>query len=165
MLDLALHSNVRTLLSLRNEGDMRGVLRSMEQWLSLEIRNDRIGADRAAYLSARERYAERFRDRTYFMENLMVALAFHMALPDVSSPENLWKSYVSFCNLYAAFFFTAVMSCRDGASGDRDELFRLLVLVMRSLLHSVVKQNELLDRLRQNNSATLAHMAILLCGT
>ncbi len=164
-LELTLHSNVRTLLSLRNEGDMWGVLWSMGRWLSLENRSGRLFANSVAYLSARERYAERFGDRAYFMENLTVALAFHTAFPDMSSPENLWKSYVNFCNLYAAFFFTAVMSCRDGASGDRDELFRLLVLVIRSLLHSDKNQNMLRDRLCQNNSATLAHMAVLLCGT
>lgn len=61
--------------------------------------------------------------------------------------------------------FAAVMSCREGVSGNRDELFRLLVEVGMVLLHSRMSQNRLRDEFFQNDSATLAHMAVLLCGT
>ena len=57
------------------------------------------------------------------------------------------------------------MSCREGAPGDRDELFRLLVHVSRALLHSRERQVDLQDSLFQNDSATLAHMAVLLSGS
>lgn len=95
----------------------------------------------------------------------MVSLFFHMGLPEVKSPESLWQSYVNFCNLYAIFRFMSIMSCREGASGDRDELFRLLVTITRALVHSQMNQDHLRDEFFQNDSATLAHMAVLLCGT
>ncbi len=57
------------------------------------------------------------------------------------------------------------MSCRESVSGNRDELFRLLVEVGMVLLHSRMSQNRLRDEFFQNDSATLAHMAVLLCGT
>ena len=94
----------------------------------------------------------------------MVSVFFHMHLPDMRSPELLWKSYVNFCNLYAMFRFLAVMSCREEAAGDREELFRMIVFASRSLIHNGQRQEQLRDELFQNESATLAHMAILLGG-
>ena len=58
----------------------------------------------------------------------------------------------------------AVMSCREGSAGNREELFRSLVHVSRSLLHNGAQRSALRDELFQNDSATLAHMAILLGG-
>lgn len=116
------------------------------------------------YLAACTRFAENFINREYFMENLMVTVFFYLHLPDLSSLEALWKSYVNFCNLYSFYRFMAVMSCRKGASGDQDELFRLLVFASRSLLNNDPWQVALRDELFQHDSATLAHMAVLLAG-
>ncbi len=113
---------------------------------------------------ARARYEERFADKAYFMENLMVALLFYHVLPDTSTAETLWKSYVNFCNLYSFYRFLAVMSCREGASGDKEELFRLTVFASRGLIHNQKFRNQIRDELFQNDNATLAHMAILLAG-
>lgn len=118
----------------------------------------------APYLEARERYEELFGDRAYFMENLMVTLLLHLYIPDVSSPEDLWKSYTNLCNLYSVYRFLMVMSCRKGAPGDKAELFRLTVFASRGLIHNQNFRNRLRDELFQNDSSTLAHMAILLCG-
>lgn len=116
------------------------------------------------YRKARERFEEAFGGHSYFMENLMVALFFHLNMPGMVSREILWKSYVNYCNLYSFCRFMSVMSCRDGAAGDRDELFRMLVFVTRSLIHNGIRQQALRDHLFQNDSATLAHMAVLLGG-
>lgn len=116
----------------------------------------------APYLSARSRYETRFGNREYFMENLMVSLFFQLKFPELDSLESLWKSYVSFCNLYSLYRFLAVMSCRDGAAGDRDELFRMIVYGSRKLIHNGALQAAVRDAFFDNDSATLAHMAILL---
>lgn len=118
----------------------------------------------APYREAQARYGEQFGGRDYFMENLMVSVFFHLRMPHMTSREDLWKGYVNFCNLYAFYRFLAVMSCREEAPGDRDELFRLIVFASRSLIHSRQRQSQLQDELFKNDSATLAHMAILLCG-
>ena len=55
------------------------------------------------------------------------------------------------------------MSCRDGVSETKEELFRLLVIVSRALIHSTGARF-LSDQMLQHDSATLAHMAILLSG-
>ena len=116
------------------------------------------------YQKARARYEERFADRAYFMENLMVALFFHLRMPYTRSKKDLWQGYVNFCNLYAFYRFLSVMSCREDAAGDKDELFRLMVYASRSLIHNKNRQDQLRDELFKNDSATLAHMAVLLCG-
>ena len=56
------------------------------------------------------------------------------------------------------------MSCRDRPAGNRYDLSRSLVHVSRSLLHNGAQRSALRDELFQNDSATLAHMAILLGG-
>ncbi len=116
------------------------------------------------YLAARARFEENFQDRAYFMENLMVTLFFNLQVPDPVDREKLWKSYVDFCNLYSFFRFMAVASCREGAAGDKAELFRMMVCVSRGLMHNTPQKAKLRDEFFQNDSATLAHMAILLCG-
>lgn len=116
------------------------------------------------YREARARFEERFAGRDYFMENLMVTVFFCLGMPYLTTRENLWKGYVNFCNLYAFYRFLAVMSCREGAPGDRDELFRMIVHASRSLIHDRNQRNRLRDELFKHDSATLAHMAILLCG-
>ena len=119
-----------------------------------------------SYQEAEARYEERFAGREYFMENLMVTVFFLLNMPYIytASKEDLWKGYVNFCNIYAIYRFLSVISCREGASGDRDELFRLIVFYSRQMLHSDQRQTILRDKFFKNDSATLAHMAILLCG-
>lgn len=121
-----------------------------------------VGSSLSRYEAALARYNEQFREREYFMENLMVTIFFHLHLPNLASPESLWKDYVKFCNAYSFFKFMAVMSCREGATGDKKELFRLMVHTSRMLLHNQARQTGLVDELFKNESATLAHMAILL---
>ncbi|MCI8762416.1 MAG: YkgJ family cysteine cluster protein [Oscillospiraceae bacterium] len=116
------------------------------------------------YMAARARFEEDFQDRAYFMENLMVSLFFNLQVPDPVDREKLWKSYVDFCNLYSFFRFMAVASCREGAAGDKAELFRMMVCASRGLMHNTPQKTKLRDEFFQNHSATLAHMAILLCG-
>ncbi len=117
----------------------------------------------APYREARERYQERFGDRDYFMEKLMVSLLFHLYMPEPNSPETVWKSYVAFCNLYSFYRFMAVLSCRN-KDGGREEQFRSIVHTSRSLIHNYSQRATLWDELFENNSATLTHMAILVSG-
>lgn len=166
-LHLFLSANLKVLSTVSDEDTMLGpVLDEVMNGLGIAPQD---GSSRAAlplgpYLTARARFAEQFTGREYFMENLMVSLFFHLSLPDVDSGETLWKSCVRFCNFYSFYRFMAVMSCREGAPGDKAELFRMMVYASRRLLHNSLGQTEIQKELFQNDSATLAHMAILLSG-
>lgn len=121
-----------------------------------------VSADQ--YRKAMARFDETLGKQEWFWENLMVSVFFSGRLPDCNSPELLWRSYVNYCNLYSIYRFFSVLSCREGAAGDRDELFRLLVLAGRALFYNNKTLMGLGNTLYENDSATLAHMVILLSG-
>lgn len=166
-LPMFLSNNIRVLLSLLDvHSDFAHIREELLAGLGVVAPH---GIEHATvpiepYLSAQKRFEETFAAYDFFMENIMVALFFHMHLPIMDSREEMWKSYVNFCNLYSFYRFMAVMSCREGASGDKAELFRLMVCASRGLIHNHTRQDMLRDELFQHDSATLAHMAILLAG-
>lgn len=124
--------------------------------------NNQITFDGAAYQNLEEKLEELLGHSEHFFENLMVSVAFELGVPNLSDPETMWKSYVNLCNLYSIFRYSAVCSC--GQEVSRERLFHVLVQVSRSLLHNAAHQNQLRDELFQHDSATLAHMAILVDG-
>lgn len=166
-LTLCLVNCVQTLLNIRaGDANQAAIKEDIEKGVGLEAgaSTGNITLSQPLYQAARARFEERFAGREYFWENLMVAALFHLHMPSVSSREDLWKGYVDFCNLYAFYRFLSVMSCREGAPGDREELFRLIVFASRNILHNDPHRGKIRDELFENGSATLAHMAILLCG-
>lgn len=165
-LPMLLSSCCRTLLRLSDQSeDFASVVLELLQGLGVDLSDiHRAVIPSEPYLVARKRYQEVFGDQDFFLENLMVSVFFHLHLPFLYSREELWKGYVNFCNLYAIYRFMAVMSCREGVEDCKKELFRLTVFASRRLIHNGLCQSLLRDELFQNDSATLAHMAILLCG-
>lgn len=163
-LALYLSNNIKLLFSLTSANDDSSVLRE-EILKAMDIQfkegSSHVIIPSAAYLASRQRF-EQLPQSGYFMENLMVSLFFHLHLPNISSPEMLWKSYVNFCNLYSFYRFLAVMSCRSDQQDPQPELFRAMVHASRGLIHDGARQITLRDELFKNDSATLAHMAILL---
>lgn len=166
-LPLFLIQNLRTLFSINGKDpNFTGIQEELRDALGVQMEQGSRKATIPAepYLSARKRLEETLPEYGYFMENLMVAVFFHLHFPVVSSAETLWKSYVNFCNLYSFYRFLSVLSCREGVDDCRAELFRLIVYASRSLIHNNLRQDALREELFQNDSSTLAHMAILLAG-
>ncbi len=162
-----LTNNIKVLTTVHEENDdFYMVLKEILDGLGIEHKEDSTVASlpTAPYRKAQKHFEEVFKGRDYFMENLMVTLFFLWSLPRVDSTETLWKEYVNFCSLYSFYRFMAVMSCREGACGDKDELFRLMVYASRKLLHNHFRKTDIQNELFQNDSATLAHMVILLNG-
>ena len=162
-----LSNNIQVLIELNVPGPdfselKSDLLRSLN--LTINRETNRTTIPLAPYQEARKRWESRIGERGYFMENLMVMLALHLYFPDLTSPKALWKSYANLCSLYSVYRFMEVMSCREGAACDKAELFRLIVYTSRGLIHNNSFQNKLRDELFQHDSATLAHMAILLSG-
>lgn len=165
-LPLFLTNCIRSVTAMTGVGDFASVQSDLLTGLGIRVREGSTLATVPIepYVTARERYEERFTGREYFMENLMVSIFFELKIPTLTSPEEMWKSYVNFCNLYSVYRFMSVMSCREGAAGDREELFRLVVHASRTLIHSSAGQTALRDNFFQNDSSSLAHMAVLLSG-
>lgn len=165
-----LMNNLRLMMNTAvRSGDFIGVPTELMAALGAEMMPTDTGAaslnvPEGPYRAAQARYEENFKDRAYFMENLMVTLFYNLQVPNLGGADKLWKSYVEFCNLYSFYRFMAVASCREGAAGDKDELFRMMVCASRGLIHNTPQKTRLRDEFFQNDSATLAHMAILLSG-
>lgn len=123
---------------------------------------DLFAVDAARYGGREARLEELLGHSEHFFENLTVSVAFHIGFPTLNTPEELWKSYVNLCNIYSAYRFAAV--CAMGREESRESLFHVLVQVSRALLHSGTRQSRLRDELFQNDSASLAHMGILVGG-
>lgn len=115
-----------------------------------------------AYEAALAEFREAFEDRAYFFENVMVAVALYLGFPQLGSPEELWKGYVSLCSLYGFFRFVSVLGCKGEATKQR--LFHMIVMASRATLHNRSRMDGFREELFQHNSSTLAHMAILLRG-
>ena len=169
-LSMFLTNNIRVMLASQSPNrELSAVLKEVLDGLGAVLTFEggqavNFSLPNGPYMAARARFEENFQDRAYFMENLMVSLFFNLQVPDPVDREKLWKSYVDFCNLYSFFRFMAVASCREGAAGDKAELFRMMVCASRGLMHNTPQKTKLRDEFFQNDSATLAHMAILLCG-
>lgn len=161
-----LSQNIKTALKINKTGDYVWPIKLLHE-LGLELSPGGVDSTKIELdLSLWRRDLEAFRDGigdvTYFFENLMVAVVLYLLFPAVSSKEELWKGYVSLCNLYSFYRFVAVAGCHRDPS--RARLFHLLVMVNRALLHSIERQVLIRDEFFQHNSATLAHMAILAAG-
>ena len=121
-----------------------------------------VSFDELKYGDLEEKLEELLGRSDYFFFNLLVSVAFGMTFPNLISPEELWRDYVSLCNIYSFFRFASVCACDREVSKQR--LFHVLVEASRGILHNGSIQRELRDELFQRDSATLAHMAILVGG-
>ena len=123
------------------------------------------------------KFEEIYQGREYFFENMAVSLFFNRTFPVVMSREEVWRSYVVFCKVYSFLHFLAILSVEvelpaviggpnvprePFAKGSREAMFHAIVMGARSLLHNQVRRAQIADEFFQNESATLAHMVILL---
>ena len=69
---------------------------------------------------------------------------------------------MNLCNIYSIYRFSA--ACAMDKEASKARLFHVLVQISRSILHNKTRQEMLRDEFFQNDSATLAHMAILVGG-
>lgn len=165
-----LSNNLHVLLTANRQDEAsqkawQEILTAMK--LEFNLENGNVTLTPAIYEEYRARFLKRFEKYDYFFENLMVLLFYHLAFPIVTSTDELWKSYVNYCNLYSFYRFMSVMSCHDenmDEQASKDELIRFLTLTSRALIHNQAFRTGLRDELFKNDSATLAHMAILLGG-
>lgn len=121
-----------------------------------------IHCDPEIYERAAQALKEGLGDLEPFFENLLVSVFFYLGYPRMGQPEDVWRSYVNLCNLWGLYRFAAVAGY--GLEPTRAGLFRALVMASRCSLHNDQRMGELREELFDNNSATLAHMAVLIQG-
>ncbi|MDE6996648.1 MAG: flagellin lysine-N-methylase [Oscillospiraceae bacterium] len=120
------------------------------------------GFNGPAYQAFEDRLDELLGHSEYFFENLMVAATFGKGFPALSSPEDLWKSYVGLCALYSFYRCTAVCAC--GKEASRERLFHILVRASRHTLHNKIYFDKMIDDCFKRDNASLAYLTILVNG-
>lgn len=111
------------------------------------------------YLAQTEHMQVTFGDISHFWENVLVDMALYLNIPDIQSETALWNSYVDLCNLYGLFrYVAAIAHAKDPSVAS---LFRAVVQVSRVTLHSSLGREKMVQRFDQNQSNSLAHMALL----
>lgn len=165
-LELFLGENIYTLLRFSSkEKEILYLRNQVMEFFGSTMKEMKMKVNPSAYFPCRERLEKLLLGHEIFFENLMVSVFFQLMLPSVRSDENLWESYVSFCNLYSFYRFIAVISCYDetkDATTLKAELFHNITLASRELLHDPSRMVAIQNDLFQNKSDSLAHMAILL---
>lgn len=141
---------VKLKVTIATEGDEAGQIVEEESTFSPQN-----------YADALTQFQATFSNYEYFFENLMIVAALCMSFPHLDSKEALWKNYVSLCNLYSFYRFVSVLGCKKKAT--KEQLFHMIVMASRAMLHDLDRFNGFQEKLFQNDSSTLAHMAILLC--
>ena len=124
-----------------------------------EVDPDRVTINAGRYQELEGKLEELLGHSEHFFENLLVTIAFFLALPALNAPEELWKGYVNLCNLYGFYRFAAV--CAMDKEVSRERLFHVLVHVSRSLIHNPTQRSRLRDELFQNDSATLDRKSVV----
>lgn len=161
---LFIANNYQTAVTLLGESKTKDLIRELTSAVAADHsqKEAQMSFSELKYRDLEEKLEELLGHSDYFFENLMVSVAFQLEFPNLISPEELWTDYVNICNIYSFFRFTSVCGCDREVSKKR--LFHILVAASRVILHGRYTQRELRDKFFQHDSATLAHMAILLGG-
>jgi hypothetical protein len=158
--NLFLTNNNKLLMQLIT-GDQYHSLVELVRALTVAINREEesIVLDSALYEAHQKWFDKKFSDLDYFYENLLVTVFFNLYLPRLDSKEELWKGYVNLCNLYSFYRFASVGICDEGT--EKGDLIQILTKVSRLLLHDKAGRMALCEEFFENDSASLAHMAIL----
>ncbi len=115
--------------------------------------------DESHYKECKTSFQNYFGDIEYFFENILVNTAFWQRVPNVSSPQEMWKGYVVLCGIYSYFRFISVLFC--GKNPTKEKLMQAIVVASRGLLHNTNRRSSLGEQFFDTHNDTLAHMAIL----
>lgn len=151
-------NSLRTLLICRHNRWFPEIVEQVSQNLGLTFsEKEEVSGDYKDYLARREQSRQNRLLDGMFWENLLVDAWFTSAFPFFF--ENVWRSFLHFCSYYSFMKYMAVGYLGEGST-ERDVLY-LFSSCSRVLLHNHRFAKMLADQLQLNESATLAHMALL----
>lgn len=134
-------------------------------WCSLEdLKQGKEQIDIACYQECKEKFEEYFGDKEYFFENIMVSFCYSSQFPDLSSKEDAWKNYVTFCMIYSLIHFISMISCIELVPNQKEQLFAAILSVTRDVVHNSSAKEVFTNFLFKQEQTSLAHIALLLMG-
>lgn len=113
------------------------------------------------YQNAKDRLRKYLADTDYIFENIMVNHFFEMGYP--LRGRLVWENYMLLCQFFN--FFKFVVSGYMTEERGREDLLYIITLCSRVFFHNLQRlPQHLLDRLNEDGSTTLAHMATIING-
>lgn len=111
------------------------------------------------YEKAMQSFENYIKGKEYYIENIMVEGFLEKAYPFHITNDSIWQNYCAMATIYSIFLF--VLTCYlDEDSTDEDFIY-CASLVARSLFHNKEHSENLEKHLKETQSNTLAHMAML----
>ncbi|WP_027400152.1 flagellin lysine-N-methylase [Anaerovorax odorimutans] len=119
-----------------------------------------LSFDESKYMEASKRFDEFFKGRKYIWENIMVTYFFYNNQPFFNKDKSIWQNFIFFANIYNLLKFS-IMGYLTDESTDDDFIYAT-TLCSRTLTHSQFLFDIVVNKFEENESDTLAHMAILI---
>lgn len=99
-------------------------------------------------------------ERSYIMENIIVAWFTDLNFPFCLKDMSIWENYLLFVGLAQMLHFMAVGYM--GTDGTMDDFIRIITMCSRNLTHNRNRMEKLVAYLKKEEMDSLAYMAILL---
>ncbi len=159
----------------RDNKELGFISKAVMDYFHLDISQhvDTVKLNLEDYQNVQEKFNQLYGEAEYFFENLAVALFFYLEMPAGLTLDGWWKSYMNFCTILSFYRFLAVLSTvvqlppikgETLVPGSKHAMIHLLTQASRALLHNSHRSSTLREEFFKNDSTSLAHMAILLCG-
>lgn len=163
-----LANNLETLFELlivtSSSADMAEYLRERLVPMGLTLTEDRFTYHRDVYFEQKERLNAFLHGQEYLTENIIVNEAFAHGIP-LDGKDSVWDSYMHLCILYSLLKMLLTMSAGTAETSlSREKLVEGVILWARILLHATERMAGFVRRMHENESDSLAHMAILING-
>ncbi len=152
--------NIQTALRLSEQKWAQELIENLGVYINKNNEKAQAKFSISAYDERLDAMEKTLGDLSYFFENLIAAVVMYLCFPNLNSKDEMWKSYVSLCNIYSFYRFASVAGNTNPPT--KEGLFHVIVMASRSLLHNKTRRNNFSNEFFENECATLAHMAILL---
>lgn len=114
--------------------------------------------DGEKYEEAEKQFQKWLEENSYILENIIVSIAWHKTTALIPSGD-VWKNYCMLAHIYSIYRFELAMLITENTT--QEQLIEDIVRISRSILHDDEYIKTLEKTLEENQSNTLAHMAVL----
>lgn len=155
-----LRKDIRTNILTRIDADMKFQASQQQKKEDQEVIFDKVKYhfDGEKYAEAEEYFKNWTNKNPHVLENIIVSLAWQKKIP-FAYGKDIWKNYCAFAVMYSIFRFNLAMFITKDTT--EEEIIDCIVTTARSILHNDENTKKLEDELEDNESNTLAHMAML----
>ena len=111
------------------------------------------------YEKAMTSFEAYLKGKEYYIENIMIEGFLSMSYPFHITEHSIWQNYCAMATIYSIFLF--VLTCYLEEESTDEDFVYCATIVARTLFHNQEHSRYLEEHLKEYESNTLAHMAML----